>query len=109
MIELSERTAELVLRLFEKPDWHEARLLLESECSDNLPLVRQWGPTPASMERLRFATLKLSEGKIEKLRTALDLAKKDWRDLLVAAGFGHRLDAHRHWAEELLNGKRQVS
>ncbi|ABF41538.1 hypothetical protein Acid345_2537 [Candidatus Koribacter versatilis Ellin345] len=108
MIELSEQTAELVWRLFEKSDWHEAALLLENECSDNLPLVRQWGPTPASMERLRFATLKLSDGKIEKLHTALDLAKKNWRDLLMAAGFGHRLDAHKRWAENLLSVKRRA-
>ncbi len=109
MIKLSEQTAEIVWRMFQKPDWHEAVSLLEYECSDNLPLVRQWDPTPASMERLRFASLKLSEGSLEKLRSALELARRDWRDLLVAAGFGHQLDAHRRWAEEFLNGKCHAS
>jgi hypothetical protein len=103
MIELSEKTAELVWRLFEKPDWPEATALLQNECSDNLPLVRQWNPTPASLERLRFAVLKLSGGKLDKLRKALDLGKRDWRDLLMAAGFGHDLEAHKHWADETLS------
>jgi hypothetical protein len=102
MIELSERTTALVGRLFQMPDRREVTTLLENECSDNLPLVRQWNPTPASMERLRFATLKLSEGSIEKLRKALELARTDWRDLLMAAGFGHQLEAHKQWAEETL-------
>ncbi len=109
MIELSEPTAKLVWRMFEKTDWQEASSLLERECSDNLPLVRQWNPTPESMERLRFAALKLSDGKLEKLHSALALAKTDWRDLLMAAGFGHQLDAHKLWANDLLTGKRQAS
>ena len=103
MIELSELTAGLVGRLFDKPDWQEVPALLENECSDNLPLVRQWNPTPISMERLRFAALKLSEGDVPKLRKALDLARIDWRDLLMAAGFGHQLDAHKQWAEKSLS------
>ena len=102
MIELSEQTAALVSRLFEKPDSDQAIALLENECSDNLPLVRQWNPTPASMERLRFAALKLSNGKLEKLRNALEIAKQDWRDLLMASGFADQLDAHKRWAEDLL-------
>ena len=34
---------------------------------------------------------------MEKLLGAVKLAKSDWRDLLVAAGFADSMDAHRHW------------
>jgi hypothetical protein len=48
------------------------------------------------MERWRFSALKLSGGNIEKLSKAIELAKLDWRDLLVSAGFDD-VDAHIHW------------
>jgi hypothetical protein len=41
-----------------------------------------------SSQRFQFAVLKLSEGKMDKLDEAIELAKVDWRDLLAAAGFG---------------------
>jgi hypothetical protein len=49
------------------------------------------------LERCRFAALKLSCGQLEKLRGAIELAAKDWRDLLMAAGFGRDLEAHLRW------------
>jgi hypothetical protein len=48
------------------------------------------------MERWRFSALKLSEGNIEKLSKAIELAKLDWRDLLVSAGFD-AVDARIRW------------
>jgi hypothetical protein len=53
--------------------------------------------TPDGLERVRFAALKLSEGNMEKLHRAVKLAKADWRDLLVAAGFADSVHAHKHW------------
>jgi hypothetical protein len=50
-----------------------------------------------SLERIRFAALKLSAGNLEALRSAVGLANRDWRDLLMAAGFGRDVDAHRSW------------
>jgi hypothetical protein len=44
-----------------------------------------------------FRPLKLSNGNFEKLRQAVDLAKIDWRDLLVAAGFANDVEAHKKW------------
>ncbi|HEY2532393.1 MAG TPA: hypothetical protein VGJ20_31435 [Xanthobacteraceae bacterium] len=38
--------------------------------------------------------LRLSEGKLDQLEHAIALAKADWRDLLMAAGFEHDVDAH---------------
>ena len=49
------------------------------------------------MERIRFSVLKLIEGKIDKLISAIELAQIDWRDLLMAAGFGYDTDAHNKW------------
>lgn len=50
------------------------------------------------LERVRFAVLKLSGGDLEKLRKAVKLAQTDWRDVLMAAGFGHDVNAHKSWS-----------
>lgn len=73
----------------------EAERLLTYECGSNLPLSK--GSTPAGLERVRFAALKVSDGQIDKLRRAVELAKTDWRDLLVSAGFAHDPEAHKTW------------
>jgi hypothetical protein len=41
--------------------------------------------------------LKLSAGDLRKLRQEIDSANHDWRDTLVAAGFGQSVTAHRNW------------
>ncbi|MHC5063137.1 MAG: hypothetical protein ACYTG5_04080 [Planctomycetota bacterium] len=41
--------------------------------------------------------MKLSGGDITKLLDALELASIDWRDALVAAGFGDDPMAHEQW------------
>ena len=95
MIELSPPTKQHLDALFAPADVPEAEELLARECADNLPLT--WNPTPSGLERLRFAALRLSEGRLDRLRDAIALAKTDWRDLLVAAGFADDIDAHRSW------------
>ena len=54
----------------------------------------------AALERLQFAALKLSEGNLDKLDRAVALANRDWRDLLMAAGFGEDVDAHKSGTPE---------
>lgn len=49
------------------------------------------------MDRIRFAAIKLSDGDLEKLDRAIALAKADWRDLLMAADFGHDVEQHNKW------------
>jgi hypothetical protein len=49
------------------------------------------------LERYRYAALKLSGGDLGRLRQAIELAKSDWRDLLVAAGFAENVRAHKNW------------
>jgi hypothetical protein len=99
VIELSDGTWQRLCVLFGPEYVPEARRLLETECADNLPLL--WPPvTPTSLERVRFAVLRLSEGDLGKLRYAVDVAKCDWRDVLVAAGFGNSIRAHEAWHPE---------
>ena len=43
------------------------------------------------------AGLKLSGGDLSKLQAAIALAQVDWRDVLMGAGFGEDVSAHRAW------------
>ena len=54
---------------------------------------------------MRFAALKVSNGKMGRLNEAVDLAKLDWRDLLVWAEFANDVQVHQKWADELLTGR----
>ncbi|RYE54393.1 MAG: hypothetical protein EOP20_11935 [Hyphomicrobiales bacterium] len=56
---------------------------------------------PHLAERIAAAALKMSEGSLEKFGAAIKLAVKDWRDLLMAAGFGHDVSAHEAWFRQL--------
>lgn len=40
-------------------------------------------------QRMFAAVVRLAHGRLDKLDTALRLARLDWRDLLVAADFGN--------------------
>lgn len=95
MVELSPQTKQHLAVLFSPADLAQAEQLLVNECADNLPLVSS--PTAEGLERLRFAAIRLSDGKLAGLRDAIALAKTDWRDLLVAADFADSADAHRMW------------
>lgn len=54
------------------------------------------------LERVRFAALKLSKGDLRELKKAVKLAQTDWRDLLMAAGFGNDVNAHKKWSQDEL-------
>ena len=99
-LKLSPRTQRLIESIFDSKDVAEASQWIADECGDNLPLCK--GHDEYQMERIRFAALKLSEGNISKLLRAIDLASRDWRDLLMAADFGSDLNAHETWAKEIL-------
>ena len=95
MIELSDATWARVRAAF-PADQHAVvgRALLE-RCGDNLPLV---DPTYVTLaERIRFAVLKLSGGDIAQMERHLAMAAVDWRDVLVAAGFGNDTRSHLEW------------
>lgn len=89
----TRRRLDLVFR----PEYRaDAEALLVERCGNNLPFCEQ--ANVFELERLRFAALKLSEGNLSKLRSAVDLANVDWRDLLMAAGFGDST-AHFRWLQ----------
>ena len=47
----------------------------------------------ASQARIQLAVLKLSEGKLESLRTYLNASLRDWRDVLAWAEYPEELRA----------------
>lgn len=71
----------------------EAAALLERDCGATVPLVAD----ERTLERIRIACIKLSGGCLDELRAAIRQANVDWRDVLVAAGFGHDPIAHERW------------
>jgi hypothetical protein len=75
--------------------------ILQDQCSTNLPSLE--GLNEFELERFRFAALKVSAGDIEKLRKAIELAKKDWRDLLMALGFASDPTSHKRRAPNSKN------
>jgi hypothetical protein len=81
--------------LFGPADRDQARTKLIEQCGENIP-----GWKMAGLYRLHCAVLKLSDGELGKLQRAIDLAKIDLRDVLMAAGFGERVSAHESWWPE---------
>ncbi len=96
MTELTALTKEVIAKLFDSSTALVVEQLLSDECGSNLPLYKP--ATPEGLERVRFAVLKISSGNEEKLLEAMALAKRDWRDVLVWAGFANDLNAHNEWA-----------
>jgi hypothetical protein len=78
--------------LFSPGSRSEIAELLLHECGNNLPFLEKLNEI--ELERFRFAALKLSAGNIDKFKEAIALAKADWRDLLVSAGFAMDFTAH---------------
>ena len=99
MTPLSLRTQMVVAILFPQSA-ADAEQFLAEECGQNLPFCEKG--TPESLERIRFAVLKIGNGDWTKFGQALDLAKRDWRDVLMWAEFANDLDAHQKWADQLL-------
>ena len=81
--------------MFSGPDRQVAIDLLITQCGNNLPFCER--STAKSLERIRFAVLKLSHGDLHELSNAVESAQIDWRDVLVAAGFSTDVRAHEKW------------
>src|SRR3977135_880348 len=89
--ELSAETLRRLEILFAPEDYERARVLLYEQCGHNL------AANPSELERLRIAALKCSDGNLAQWESAVKLAQRDWRDLLVAAGFANGVRAHLTW------------
>jgi hypothetical protein len=99
MTPLTPDVIKIAQLFFQEQDLTRVLNALESECGTNLPLCQD--STPESLERLRFAAIKVSKGEMGLFREAIDLAKLDWRDLLVWAGFANNIHEHQKWAESV--------
>jgi hypothetical protein len=93
--ELSARVTSHVEQLFPADERGAAASVLADECGEDLPLIGD--ANQGEIERVRVAALKLSGGDLAKLRHAVAIAQRDWRDVLVAAGFGSDPVAHERW------------
>ena len=92
---LSPATRDRLNAVFAPSDRAEAERLLVAECGSDLPFCHD--SDPYQLERVRYAAMKLSHGTLDGLRQAIELAKIDWRDLLMAAGFGEDVTEHQRW------------
>jgi hypothetical protein len=90
-VQLTPETERRVELLFPPGDREVVRAILRTECGTNIP-----GWQSAGLERLHFAALKISGGDLAKLDQAIHLAKIDFRDVLVRAGFGEPY-VHSRW------------
>ena len=99
VVPLSRLTLAVITRLFAQPEQEAVRTMLTRDCGGGLPLTDRWGEP--QFERLWLAVLQISGGDITRVRETIALAQVDWRDVLVGAGFGHSLEAHRRWATAL--------
>ena len=95
---LTPRLLARLRAMFAGADQAEAVALLEADAGRGLP----YGETmdEAGVERIRAALLKLSKGSLAELRAAIAVAKVDWRDTLVGAGFGSSVTAHAEWLDD---------
>lgn len=65
--------------------------LIQQELS-NLPSLEALDDI--ELERFRFTALRVSGGNLDQLKEAIELAKADWRDLLLQAKFW-TLNSHK--------------
>lgn len=97
---LSARTEELIQQLFPSGDRAHIRTELHEKCNREALGCTEW--TEKEMERIWFAILKAASGDTRRFEAAVALARTDWRDVLVEAGFGTDLDAHEMWRTSVL-------
>ena len=95
MIPLSAAVRQRLEILFAEPARTQAVELLERDCGDGLPMTSH--ADLDFYDRIRLAVLKLSNGNLDTLRRQIENAHFDWRDVLVAAGFGSDVAAHSKW------------
>jgi len=94
-MKLSEATWDKINVLFPTAEQQAVADFLVAECGNNLPFCEN--SDERALERIRFAVLKLSNGNLSELQRWVGEAQVDWRDVLMAAGFGRSLTAHTKW------------
>jgi Zn-dependent protease len=90
---LTARTKQNLNQMFTLVDRDEAAQLL----GEIFPVS-----SPRDAERVHCAALRLSRGDMRELA---EVVRLDWRDILVAAGFGDDARAHERWVPRLLTAE----
>ncbi len=96
-LRLTPDAEERIESMFEPEQRETVRRMLIEECGNNLLFCEDLNAE--ALDRCTFDVLKLSGGDMEKLKKAVALAKQDWRDLLIAAGFANDV-TQRRWVPE---------
>lgn len=76
--DLSLRVLALIRQIFPGADATRAQEMIREF---------HWKPQPLIDERIHLDILELSGGKLERVRELVDLAKTDWRDLIMSAEY----------------------
>jgi hypothetical protein len=76
--ELSQRVAALIEKIFPAADAPQIRGMIQEF---------HWPLQPLIDERIHLDILEICDGKMEKARELVDLAKIDWRDLIMVAEY----------------------
>jgi hypothetical protein len=97
MTPLTPAVVQKIEALFPPEGREAAGRMIAERCGADLPLSAHMGPDASGFDRIRFAVLKLSRGDLERLRREIEGAHCDWRDTLMAAGFGEDIHAHLQW------------
>ena len=93
--EMTDLVRDLFCHVFEESDRAEAFFYLD-----------QINEEVRTSERIQIAAIRCADGALTRLAGAVDQANRDWRDLLMGAGFGHDIKAHLKWAHEVLSEHR---
>ncbi len=94
-VELSDKTRLFIAALFNEDDATKVETLLREQCANDIPGCSDW--SQEDLERIWLSVLKISNGDMEKLHSAISLANTDYRDLFMSAGFGYDAEAHKKW------------
>ena len=106
-VELTDVVRHKLDQLFSSEDRAGAIRLLEKECGRGLPFHER--ATPQDLERVRLAVLKLSRGNLSELLRQVQVAKTDWRDVLLAAEQPEALGVGLvHYSELTVNERREI-
>ena len=92
---LSKQARIRLERIFPPESRAEAERQLIERCSSHLP--DDSDRVLSHVDRMRFAAMKTSGGTFRYLEAAVELGNRDFRDLLVSAGFGFSAPSSLLW------------
>ena len=105
MAKLNSRTHQLIEKLFPTVEPVDVTCRLLEERGQNPPFQKD--TVEYCLERIRCTALKISNGDALKVLEAIELAKRDGRDLLMWAGFGNSLSVHEEWAKSIFENSKE--